>query len=174
MRINSKEKGSQISQWTRMVCHDSKQVVGDRKRNFVFLPKAERKVFKKIPFCRNTESTERWSFCRKRLFLPKEDLLAKNLGQSWHKLKAYWEDSPAETGYFCRKKTFLPKEAVSAAVPKGQNKTERVSAEFLPKFSAEIRHFGHFGRSLCCRTLKHLCATSLYETVPQFKPCALH
>ena len=58
------------------------RVVGDRKRNFVFLPKADRKAFKKIPFCRNTESTERWSFCRKRLFLPKEGLSAKNLGQS--------------------------------------------------------------------------------------------
>ena len=75
---------------------------------------------------------------------------------SMHKLKAYWEDSPAETGYFCRKKTFLPKEAVSAAVPKGQNKTERVSAEFLPKFSAEIRHFGHFGRPLAKRHSMHI------------------
>ena len=57
-------------------------LVGDRKRNFVFLPKAERKASKKIPFWRNTESTERWSFCRKRLSLPKEGLSAKNLGQS--------------------------------------------------------------------------------------------
>ena len=55
---------------------------------------------------------------------------------------------PTERGYFCRKKAFLPKVAVSAETPKGQIKTERVSAEFLPKFSAERPPKCSIGRPL--------------------------
>ena len=39
--------------------------VGDQKRNFFFLPKAERDTFKKVCLCQNTE---RDYFCRKRVF----------------------------------------------------------------------------------------------------------
>ena len=45
-------------------CQDVKLVV-DRKRIFVFLPKAEREQMKNVCFCRNAEITE------KKLFLPK-------------------------------------------------------------------------------------------------------
>ena len=122
--------------------------MGDRKRNFLFLPKAERETFKKVHFCRNTERTERQSFCRKGLFLQKEGLSAKNYSQFGQRIKANWMEFPTERGYFCRKKSFLPKEAVSAETPKGQIKTERVSAEFLLKFSAERPPKCSIGRPL--------------------------
>ena len=61
-------------------------VVGDGKRNFVFLPTAERKTFKKdsaeiLKVPTDGLSAERDCFSRKRLFLQKEGLPAKNLGQ---------------------------------------------------------------------------------------------
>ena len=64
-------------------------LVVDRKRNFVILQKAEREPSKDIPFCRNTERTERGSFCRNGIFLQKWVLCAgqeffgmKNMGAS--------------------------------------------------------------------------------------------
>ena len=40
--------------------------------------------------------------------------------------------------------------------------------------TAQDLHIRECIQDECYRTLKHVCATSLYETVPQFKPCALY
>ena len=60
----------------------------------------------------------------------------------------------AKTGYLCRKKAFLPKQTVSAETPKGQIKTERVSAKFLPKFLTERPPKYPFGRPLVHNMIK--------------------
>ena len=54
----------------------------------------------------------------------------------------------AKIGHFCRNGAFLPKRAVSAEMQKGQKETESVSAEFLPKFSAERPPKCSIGRPL--------------------------
>ena len=51
-------------------------IVVDRKTIFVFLPKAERGLLKKVLFCRNTETTERSCFCRNTVFRQKQPLSA--------------------------------------------------------------------------------------------------
>ena len=122
--------------------------VGNWKRNFFFLQKGERGEFQKVPLCRNSETTERVSFCRKRLFLPKEGVSANYYSQFWKWIKAIWIEFPTERDYFCRKKAFLPKEAVSAETSKYKIKAERVSAEFLLKFSAKRPPKCSIGRPL--------------------------
>ena len=48
-----------------------------RKRIFPFLPKCRKRTAKNFSFCRNTERTERHSFCRKSLFRQKEAVSAE-------------------------------------------------------------------------------------------------
>ena len=101
--------------------------VGDQKRNFFFLPKAERETFKKVHFCRNTERTERESFCRKRPFLPKDGLSGRHLCLFRPEPRRIFlpkQDISAERRHFCRKKLFLQK----------HRKTKLKQKEFLPNF----------------------------------------
>ena len=93
-----------------------KKVVVDRKRIFVFLPKAIRGHRKKFPFCRNAERTERGYFCQKDLFLQKYTLSAKFLIMI---LAEVHQNA-------CRNSVFLLKESISAERLHFCRKTERV------------------------------------------------
>ena len=124
--------------------------VDDRKINFLFLPKAERKSFKKVPFCRNTE---RGSFCRKRVFLPKEGLSSKNLRQFWNKLRwIRWFLMPKQAIYaakrpFCQNKLFLQK----------HQKAKLKQKEFLPNFCQNFRPKGHRNALSVAHCFEFLC-----------------
>ena len=80
-------------------------LVVDRKRNFVFLQKAERQPTKSVPFCRNTERTERGSFCQNVIFLQKKDLSA---GQSKAKSSLESRIMHHLGGNRLQKREFLP------------------------------------------------------------------
>ena len=97
------------------------------------------------------------------IYLPKECLSAERLlGRRTEYGDLEQKMGICFVGFFCKmdaltmlinimdvqKEVLLQKEGLSADTQKGDLNTETVSAEFLPKLSAEIRHFGHFGRPL--------------------------
>ena len=145
-------------------------ISGQPKENFCLSAESRKGATLTNHICRNTERTERNPFCRKRLFLPKECLsaeiqkdhkeailaerdcfcrksifLQRKFGIFNKKNELHERQKPTERGSFCRKRFFLPKERVSADRQKEPFLSEILSAEFLPKISAERAQEDPFG-----------------------------